>query len=107
MISRPQYEQYPAWPDTPQHQVPVARTKWWITPLVAVPVGVFVFYYLLITFWLLLITGPLLLIAVFVAVVVSFALGVTYRNARPVGVGIMLGFVLPVAWILLFSKYSY
>ncbi|MDQ2737663.1 MAG: hypothetical protein M3Y35_03360 [Actinomycetota bacterium] len=95
------YDPYPDGPDGGQLRDQKLKTKWWIAPAVAVPVGGCVYLYIIFTFWLLILSGPLLVIVFLVAILISFTLGATYRNARPVGVGIIIGFAVPITWMFL------
>ena len=95
------YSQYGPYPTPPPNPPRREQTKWWIAPLVAVPVGGLVYVYIIFTFWLLILSGPVLVIIFLIAVLSSFALGITYRNARPVGVGIVVGFAVPITWMFL------
>lgn len=97
----PHYEPYPTASHNRELREQTSKTQWWIAPLVAVPVGCCVFTYINFTFWLLILSGPVLVIVFLIAVLTSFGLGVTHRNARAVGVGIIIGFAIPITWMFL------
>ncbi len=75
---------------------PSAQVKWWIAPLIAVPLGVFVLVFMVATFWGVVVTVPLLFIVLAIAVSVCFVLSKWWANAHVVGVGLMLSVAPPL-----------
>lgn len=95
----------------PAGQAPNAppQAKWWIAPIIAVPLGIVLLIFTVALVWVWFIAFPLVVIVLSLGVGVCLALSRQLPNAHVVGVGLMLS--VPVAIgvfgaILLFTGHA-